>query len=279
MVEMHYIRRGSGRPVLLLHGLGGGWREWGPVLDGLAAEREVIAVDLPGFGETPPLPGKVSIETLADALTGFLKAHDLLGVDVVGGSMGARLALELARRGVVGATVSLDPGGFWSGWQKIYFFTSIWLSIRLIRLLQPAMPRLTASRIGRTLLFAQFSARPWRLSPEVTLDEMTSFVAATSLDELLYGLVYGSPQKGAQPGSMRGPVMIGWGRKDRVCFPGQARKALDLFPDASLHWFDDSGHLPYWDVPGEATRLILASTGQGNQQGADNRTPRKDEHA
>ncbi len=263
MAEMHYVRRGSGRPLLLLHGLGGSWREWEPVLDGLAAEREVVAVDLPGFGETPPLPGKVSIETLADAVARFLEEQDLVSVDVVGGSMGARLALELARRGVVGATVSLDPGGFWSGWQKTYFFASIWLSIRLIRLLQPVMPKITANRIGRTILFAPVSARPGWLSPKVALEAMRSFAASSSIEELLYSLVYGSPQKGAQPGSMRGPVTIGWGRKDRVCFPGQAKRALELFPDASLHWFDDSGHLPYWDVPEEATRLILASTGRG----------------
>jgi pimeloyl-ACP methyl ester carboxylesterase len=51
---MHHVRLGHGRPLLLIHGLGGTWRSWLPVLDRLAAEREVIAVDLPGFGETPP---------------------------------------------------------------------------------------------------------------------------------------------------------------------------------------------------------------------------------
>jgi len=266
-VEMHHVRRGSGKPLLLLHGLGGSWREWGPVLDGLAAEREVVAVDLPGFGETPPLPGKVSIETLAEAVTDFLEVQNLTGVDVVGSSMGARLALELARRGVVGATVSLDPGGFWSGWQRRFFFASIWLSIRLIRLLQPVMPQITASPVGRTLLFAQFSARPWRLSPKVTLDEMRSFAASPSIDELLDQLVNGPPQKGAQPGSMRGPVTIGWGRQDRVCFPSQAGKATRLFPSARLHWFEGCGHFPQWDVPEEATRVILASTEQEIHEG------------
>lgn len=260
-MEMHHVRRGGGRPLLLLHGLGGSWREWAPVLDKLAAEREVIAVDLPGFGETPPLLGKVSIETLADAVTRFLEEQGLVGVDVAGGSMGARLALELARRGVVGDTVSLDPGGFWEGWQKGFFFGSIWLSIRLIRLLQPAMPRITASPVGRTLLFAQFSARPWRLSPAVTLAEMRSFAASPSIDEALYQLVNGPPQKGAPRGSTRGRITIGWGRQDRVCLPGQSEKALRLFPGARLHWFDGSGHFPQWDVPGEAARLILSSTG------------------
>src|SRR5215203_4078182 len=108
-MDMHHVRLGAGKPLLLLHGLGGTWRSWAPVLDALAVEREVIAVDLPGFGETPPLPGPATIDTLADAVTAFMAAQGLTGVDVVGSSMGARLVLELARRGVVGAVVSLDP--------------------------------------------------------------------------------------------------------------------------------------------------------------------------
>ncbi|MGH9901443.1 MAG: alpha/beta fold hydrolase [Pyrinomonadaceae bacterium] len=260
-MEMNHIRRGAGRPLLLIHGLGGTWRSWSPVLDGLASEREVIAVDLPGFGETPPLPGEVSIRTLADAVTEFLAAHDLTGVDAVGSSMGARLVLELARRGgVLGAVVSLDPGGFWRGWQRHFFYGSIWMSIRLVRALQPVMPSITGSAAGRTLLFPQFSPRPWRLSPQVTLDEMRSYAASPSLDELLYQLAYGETQEGAPPGSIEHPLVIGWGRRDRVCFPSQARRALKLFPDARLHWFGHCGHFPHWDVPQETTRLILTST-------------------
>lgn len=70
-MKMHHVRQGNGKPLLLLHGLGGSWRSWSPVLDSLAAEREVIAVDLPGFGATAPLSGEVSIRTLADAVTDF----------------------------------------------------------------------------------------------------------------------------------------------------------------------------------------------------------------
>ena len=126
---MNYIRRGAGKPLLLIHGLGGNWRSWNPILDGLAKEREVIAVDLPGFGETPPLSGEVSIRTLADSVTEFLRVNSLTGVDAVGGSMGARLVLELARRGggTLGAVVSLDPGGFWRGWERHFFYGSIYL--------------------------------------------------------------------------------------------------------------------------------------------------------
>lgn len=258
---MHYIRRGAGKPLLLIHGLGGSWRSWNPILDGLAAEREIIAVDLPGFGETPPLLGEVSIRTLADAVTAFLSAHQLTGIDVIGSSMGARLVLELARRGgVVGAVVSLDPGGFWSGWERTAFYRSIDLSIRLVRLLQPMMPLLTGNAVSRTLLFAQFSAHPWQLPPQITLDEMQSFASSPSFDELLHQLAYGETQKGAPLHSITQPLVIGWGRQDRVCFPNQAKRALALFPDARLHWFETCGHFPQWDAPEETIRLILSST-------------------
>ncbi len=260
-MEMNFIRRGTGKPLLLLHGLGGSWRSWQTILDGLAAERDVVAVDLPGFGATPPLSGPVTIGTLADAVTDFLRAHDLLGIDAVGSSMGARLVLELARRGgVVGAVVSLDPGGFWQGWEIPVFYHSVDLSTKLVRALQPVMPLLTGNPVTRTLLFAQFSAHPWQIPGPVALDEMRTFANAPSFDELLRNLAYGEKQQGAPKGSIAGPLVIGWGRQDKVCLPSQAKLALAKFPDARLYWFEHCGHFPQWDQPAEATRLILATT-------------------
>jgi len=261
-MRMLTVRRGAGRPLLLVHGLGGSWRSWEPVLDALAAGREVVAVDLPGFGGTPPLAGEVSIRTLADALTEFLASEGLTGTDAVGSSMGARLVLELARRGgVLGSVVSLDPGGFWQGWQRRAFSASISASVRLVRSLQLAMPLLAGTAVGRTLLFPQFSPRPWALPGRVALAEMRNYAASPSFDELLRQLAYGEEQRGAPAGTLTHPVTIGWGRQDRVCFPSQSRRALELFPDARLHWFENCGHFPHWDVPAEAVKLILAATG------------------
>ncbi|GGG38860.1 alpha/beta fold hydrolase [Hymenobacter glacieicola] len=261
---MHYIRRGTGQPLLLLHGIGGSWRSWSTVFDQLAEHRDVLAVDLPGFGATPPLPGEVSIRTLADAVTSFLRAHDLLGIDAVGSSMGARLVLELARRGgVVGAAVALNPGGFWQGWEIPVFYYSVAASVRLVRGLQPLMPALTGNAVTRTLLFSQLSAHPARLSPDVLLPEMRTFATAPSFDELLRNLAYGERQQGAPAGSIPAPLVIGWGRQDLVCLPRQAPRAQRLFPDAQLYWFDDCGHFPQWDQPTETVQLILrAVSGQ-----------------
>ena len=257
-LDMHTVRRGAGKPILLIHGLGGSWKSWSTISDQLAAEREVIAVDLPGFGATTPLQGEVSISTLSDAVTGYLRANGLLGIDAVGSSMGGRLVLELARRGgALGGVVSLDPGGFWQGWQRHAFYASIYASIRLVRLLQPAMPFITRHALSRSLLLAQFSARPWRLAPQTCLDEMRSYAASPSFDELLWQLAYGEPQQGAPRGSIKSPLVIGWGKRDRLCFTSQAKRALELFPDASMHWFKHSGHFPHWDEPQATAQLIL----------------------
>ena len=257
-MDMKYLRSGSGKPLLLIHGLGGSAKSWSTIWSALAERRDLIAIDLPGFGDTPRLAGETSIRTLSDAVTSFIDAQGLRGIDVVGSSMGARLVLELARRGgVVGSVVSLDPGGFWRGWERHAFFASIWLSIRAVRLLQPLLPAISRSKVARTLLLAQFSRRPWALDPTAVLAEMRAYAQATAFDELLYQLSYGEEQEGAPGGSIGAPLVIGWGRNDRVCFVNQAERALALFPDARLHWFERCGHFPHWDAPQETVRLIL----------------------
>ena len=175
--------------------------------------------------------------------------------------MGARLVLELARRRVVGAVVSLDPGGFWQGWERAFFSKSVAVSRTLVRLLDPVMPLLTGNAVTRTALLAQFSARPWDLSSSVARTEMHSFAHAPSFDALLASLVDGPEQQGIERGQALKPITIGWGRQDRVCLPRQAQRAIQKFPDARLHWFERCGHFPQWDAPRETERLILASTG------------------
>ena len=257
---MNYIRRGTGKPLLLLHGLGSSLKVWDLIVDELATQRDVIALDLPGFGQSPALPGEVSIPTLADAVTDFLTQHQLLGIDAVGNSMGARLVLELARRGqLVGSVVALDPGGFWQGWQVAYFYHSVRLSAQLSRLIQPILPPLVSNALSRTMLFAQFSAHPWTIPAPVALNEFREFLPTPSFTRLLDSLAHGPAQQGAPVGSIAN-LVIGWGRQDRICPPSQSRLALALFPDAQLHWFSNCGHVPQLDVPAETVALILAVT-------------------
>ena len=258
---MHHVRRGSGNPLLLVHGLGAGWRSWLPIMDELAERREVIAVDLPGFGETPPLAGEVPIATLADSVVEFIGEQGLTGVSTVGQSMGGRIVLELARRGVGGDTVALDPGGFWSDRERFVFGATLRPSISLVRALRGRLPSLLDSAAGRTLLLAQLSARPWALSCETVLPDVSGLADAPSTGAAMDALTKGPKQQGAPAGTVPGRVTIGWGRRDLVTVPRQAERATELFPDAVLHWFERCGHFPQWDAPHEATRLILDNTG------------------
>ncbi|MBD8505758.1 alpha/beta fold hydrolase [Hoyosella sp. G463] len=266
---MHFVRTGAGRPLLLVHGLGSSLGNWDPVLSTLVGEREVFAVDLPGFGDSPALPGEVTIAALTDAVEGFIAEHGLGDVDIVGSSMGARMVLEMARRGYAGRVVALAPGGFWTDREVTVFGASIKASVALVRRIQPMLPTLTRSKAGRTALLLQFSAKPWRLDPRLVLNELRGFAASPSLDEALHSLVHGPKQDGPAAGMRHGAVTIGWGRNDRVTLPRQAKRAQDLFPGAELHWFDDCGHFPHWDQPEEAARLILDATGADPSAGPE----------
>jgi pimeloyl-ACP methyl ester carboxylesterase len=260
---MRYLRKGFGRPLLLIHGLGGSHQSWEPILKSLTQDREVFAIDLPGFGNTPPLKGRTTVATLADAVTDFLTEHHLLGTDVVGSSLGGRIALELARRrDSVGGVVALSPGGFWEGWEQLAFYSSLALSIRIVRGLKPLIPYITDTATGRTLLFSQFSAHPRELRPKFVRSELQNFALSPAFDETLREYAFGEIPKGIPAGAVEKPIVIGWGRQDRVCFPAQAKRAKHLFPDARIHWFENCGHFPQWDAPAFTSKLILDTLGR-----------------
>ncbi len=112
-VWLNHVRQGHGDPLILLHSLGGSLVQWSPVMDRLAAEREVIAVDMPGFGESPELPDGVSPRA-ANLATAVLDFYDALGIEgkpaVAGISLGGWVAIECARQGGASAAVGPLPG-------------------------------------------------------------------------------------------------------------------------------------------------------------------------
>ena len=259
-MTIHHTRTGHGKPLLLVHGLGGTCRSWDPISPALAQTREVIALDLPGHGQTREEVDSGTFDGLARSLDDWLRREGLVGVDMVGSSMGARLVLEMVRRGHAGAVVALDPGGFWQGWERTFFRKTIAASIRLVRVLGPAIPAITRNVAGRTALMAQLSAKPWALGPALIAQELKSFANTRTFDALVKDLATGAMQQGAS--DTLAPVLIGWGRKDRLCLPRQAARAKAAFPDAKLHWFESSGHFPMWDQPQETVRVILNATGR-----------------
>lgn len=256
---LNQIECGAGRKVLLVHGLGGSWQSWSTILDALSANRTVIAIDLPGHGATPAERDSGTFEGLVGSVERYIADNGLTGIDVVGSSMGARIVLELARRGCVGNVVALDPGGFWRGWERTFFKITIGASGRLLRAIRSSLPMLSKNALSRTALLAQLSAHPWALNPQVVATELASLSTTSTFDALVRDLASGPEQTGPATGST-GRVVIGWGRHDRLCLPRQAARAKAAFPSADLHWFEASGHFPMWDMPEETVAVILAAT-------------------
>lgn len=256
---MHHVQRGTGRKLLLIHGLGGSGQSWSTIFDRLSQQRTVIAVDLPGHGATPAEADSGTFLGLVGSVERYIAEHGLKGVDVVGSSMGARIVLELARRGSVGNVVALDPGGFWRGWERTFFKITIGLSGRLLRAIRPALPTLSRYAASRTALLAQLSVRPWALDPLIVATELTGLSNTTTFDSLVHDLA-GGPEQVGPAAQSAGRITIGWGRQDRLCLPRQASRAQAAFPSANLHWFESSGHFPAWDMPDETVSVILAGT-------------------
>lgn len=257
MIELR--RTGAGKPLLMIHGLGGRVRSWDPIAGRLAKHRQLIVFDLPGHGGSSAEADSGRFDGLVRSVSETIEKGGIRGVDMVGSSMGARIVLELARKGVAGNVVALDPGGFWSGWERTFFRTTLAASIRLLRAVRPALPALARNPVSRTALLAQLSPRPWTLDGGMVARELESFVATPTFDALVSDLASGPTQRGPEaPNS--GRVTIVWGRQDRLCLPRQAKRAMAQFPAAELVWLDRCGHFPMWDRPDETVASILRAT-------------------
>jgi pimeloyl-ACP methyl ester carboxylesterase len=251
---MKSVDHGRGKPLLLVHGLGSSGHAWELVLRPLSDARRVMVIDLPGHGATPAEADSGTFEGLVGSVAAWLDAERMTGVDMVGSSLGARIVVELARRGLAGNVVALDPGGFWEGWERQFAVTSLLASHALAKALKPVLRSLAGNAASRSALLAQLSARPWALDGDFVAEELRALADTPTVPSLVQDLGYGPGQKGAERTS--GRLAIGWGRHDRLCLPVQAKRAASRFPNAQLHWFEHSGHFPMWDEPAETVRLI-----------------------
>src|SRR5438046_4651630 len=99
------------QPLLLIHGLGGSRSIWEPVIPLLEGEREVHAIDMPGFGEAPPLPKgqPASAANLARAIHEECMRNGVERPHVAGNSLGGWVALEMGRFGWAASVTALSP--------------------------------------------------------------------------------------------------------------------------------------------------------------------------
>ncbi|GAA3242883.1 alpha/beta fold hydrolase [Streptomyces sp. XM83C] len=255
-VTVSYARKGRGEPLLLLHGIGHHRQAWDPVTDILAADRDVIAVDLPGFGASPGLPQGLAYDlpTTTAVFEAFCAALELDRPHVAGNSLGGLIALELGRARLARSVTALSPAGFWSEAERRYAF-GVLLAMRHIarRMPPPLVERLARSGAGRAALTSTIYARPARRAPEAVVAETRALVEATGFGPTLRS---GTTVRFAD--ALAGlPVTVAWGTRDRLLLPRQGVRAKKLMPKARLVRLPGCGHCPMNDDPALVARVIL----------------------
>lgn len=255
-VTVSYTRAGRGEPLLLLHGIGHHRQAWDPIVDILATERDVIAVDLPGFGVSPALPEGVAYDlpTTTSVFGAFCEALELDRPHVAGNSLGGLLALELGRERLVRSVTALSPAGFWSQAERRYAF-GVLITMRRIaeRMPLPVVERMARTAVGRAALTSTIYARPTRRSPEAVVAETLALAQATGFAETLRA---GSTVQFTDdvPGI---PVTLAWGTRDRLLVRRQGVRAKQIIPRARLVRLPGCGHCPMNDDPALVARVIL----------------------
>jgi pimeloyl-ACP methyl ester carboxylesterase len=255
-MELTFDRRGDGEPLVLLHGIGSHWQVFAPVLDILARDFEVYAVDMPGFGTSAPLPGRTDILRLTDAIAAWMKTQGIDGGHVAGNSTGGGVALELADRGVVASATGLAPIGFWSARERLFCQASVRNSRLLSRLLRPILGALMARPAARTAFFAQVCGRPSLMGEQEAVEAIDALLGATAFDDTCAAFTgYLAPATAAD----HVPVTIVWGDKDRLLLPRQAQRARRRLPRARHVLIPGAGHLMMGDDPEAVADAILTA--------------------
>ncbi|MBQ0890735.1 alpha/beta fold hydrolase [Streptomyces sp. RM72] len=255
-ITLAYARVGTGEPLVLLHGIGHHRQAWDPVVDILATERDVIAVDLPGFGASSALPPGLphDLPTTSAVLGAFCAALGLDRPHVAGNSLGGLLALELGRENLVRSVTALSPAGFWTQAERHYAFGVLMGMRRTARSLPlPLVERLSRTSVGRTALTSTIYSRPGRRSPEAVVAETLALAHAQGFSETLRAgrsVLFTDDVPGV-------PVTVAWGDRDRLLLPRQGIRAKRAIPRARLVRLPGCGHVPMNDDPALVARVLL----------------------
>lgn len=251
-----YERVGSGEPLVLLHGIGHHRKAWYPVLDRLAAERELFLVDLPGHGESDPLVtnGRSPAQAVKAELLKFFDEQGLERPHIAGNSIGGRFALELAAEGRAQSVTGLSPGGFWYSHLDFMYQCGLFGTVMATAaVLSPFAAKLANTRAGRAFMFFWIHAHPTTLTPERALEDFRALRRASWT--VLRFITEGAPFRAEIPTDV--PVTIAWADWDMVLPRYQARVARKRYPNAVHLRLPRCGHVSMHDEPERIAELIL----------------------
>jgi 4,5:9,10-diseco-3-hydroxy-5,9,17-trioxoandrosta-1(10),2-diene-4-oate hydrolase len=255
--KIHYSRLGTGRPLLLLHGLLGGSFCWRRNLEAFSQRHTVFAIDLPGHGESDA-PGHLdcSMPAQTDRLSSFLERLNLQDVDVVGCSWGGAIGMFLAAQSArVRSLVLAAPVNPWStlGSGRIRFLTGR-TGTAFLRCVWPVSGPLYHTALARMY------GDPSRLSAGTVEGYRSQLMRPGRLNNILSTLRSWEQDvnslRAAIPGIKARSLLI-WGTRDDAVDIRSAEALKRALPDCQLQVIQGAGHLPFEETPEEFNRLVL----------------------
>jgi pimeloyl-ACP methyl ester carboxylesterase len=248
---------GSGPPLLFVHGWSANWQSWLLTIPAFMRTHRCVALDLPGFGQSPMPAGPISIHGYAATVDALCDALGIEVVSVVGNSMGgfigAELALSFPTR--VERLVLVSPAGLSIEQMRPGPALAI---ARLVDAGLPYASRFESPIVRRTRLrraAMQWVVRyPERLSLPLT-QELVMSTGKPGFVPALRALTSYSFRE--RLGEIEIPVLIVWGREDMLVPVQDADAYAELIgPNARVVIFDDTGHMPMIERPSRFNRLV-----------------------
>ena len=253
---------GDGPGLVLLHGYGDSADTWRPLMDRLGAVgRRAVAVDLPGFGEASPLrPGPLLPQFDAFAAAVLEEVAEGEEVVLVGNSLGGVVALRAAEDPELplAGVVPVAPAGLeMPRWLNLIEHDPLTLAALAVPFPIPsAVFKLTVGTVYRRLAFARPSA-----AERAVVDAFCAHHA--SRERVLALLSTGRrliPELVPPPfdfASIRCPVLLVWGKRDRMVSHNGARLVLEALPETRVAFLDDCGHCPQLEATDQLLEAVL----------------------
>lgn len=257
--RVHFLRAGSGRPLILLHGLVGSLRNWRHNIGTLAESATVYALDLPNMGESDRVHGlDAGLEATADRVLAFMDALGLETADIAGHSHGGAVCLTLAARhpNRVSRLILFAPANPFCdlGRHLIRFYESGpgHLFARLI----PAMPRWSKS-----IALGRMYGDPARVAPD-TLDGYTAGLEVRGTIDHVLDIIRRWTSDMAQlrsvlPALAEKPALLIWGDRDRAVGLDSARRLQSILLRSNLIVLPGVGHIAFEETPHLCNRAML----------------------
>lgn len=264
MTTLAYTRTGTGDPLVLLHGIGSSRKSWEPVVPALADRFDVIAVDLPGFGDSAPLPPQVEPEpaALARSVAGLLDELHVGSPHIAGNSLGGWVALELAGIRPAASVALLSPAGLWPGRTPLYSRTSLRAIRWMCRHAAGLLHRLVNGRLGRVVVLGQVVGAPSRVPPDRARAMIDDMGRAPGFDATLRATDRRQYRSGTP---IDAPVSVAFGSRDRILLAHRSRRLDQLPADTHVGALPRCGHVPMNDDPDAVLALIASSTGRARR--------------